>query len=68
MLIHEKSEWIRTLQSGHGMVLFFPGVDNGVQRIEQGIKRMPLISAHFIDQAVKPCHGQVVFPLVPDFE
>lgn len=68
MLFHEKSKWICALQAGHGKVLFFPGVDNGAQRIEQRIKRMSLIRAYFVDQAVEPLQGQVVLPLVPDLE
>ncbi len=42
-------------------MLFLPGVDNGTKRVEQRIERMLLISADFIDQAVEPIQGQVVF-------
>jgi hypothetical protein len=68
MFLHEESKGVRALYLGHGMVLFFPSMDNGAQRIEQRIKWMLLIRAHFINQAVEALQGQIVFLLVLNLE
>ena len=68
MLLHEKSKRIHSLRLGYGMVLFFPSMDNGAQRIEQRIKWMLLIRAHLINQAVEALQGQIVFLLVLNLE
>ena len=41
------------------MVLFLPNMDNSTQRIEQRIQWMPLISAHFINQAIETLQRQI---------